>query len=88
VKRTRLKAVSDKRKTQQRQYWSLRKEFLKEHPVCEDCRKKRSGEVHHTRGRWGKLLVDTQYWMAVCWDCHAKIHENPRLAREKGYLYR
>jgi len=88
MKRTRLKAVSDKRKAQMREYWKLRKQFLATHRLCQACGKALSREVHHKRGRYGLRLLDAKFWLAVCWNCHADIHEYPKLARERGYLYR
>ncbi len=43
-------------------------------------------EIHHRKGRVGPLLMDETYWMAVCRYAHRQIHENPKIAKEKGYL--
>jgi len=74
MKRTRLKPVSKKRAAQLREYSKLRKAFLNEHPICEACAKKRSAEIHHKKGRFGRWLLDTDYWAALCWNCHRKAH--------------
>lgn len=68
------------------QYSELRLDFLRTHLWCEvgDC-KRSSKWVHHKRGR-GKWLLDVEYWLAVCFWCHRRIHDNPAWAREQGYL--
>ena len=43
-------------------------------------------EVHHTRGRVGKLLLDETFWLPVCSGCHDWIHKNIELARERGLI--
>ncbi len=37
-------------------------------------------------GRNGERLLDVDYFMAVCRDCHQYIHNNPKESREKGWL--
>ena len=46
-----------------------------------------STEIHHKKGR-GKYLLDTSTWMAVSRDAHLWIHDNPKEARELGYIIR
>lgn len=41
---------------------------------------------HHKKGRVGKLLCDTRYFMPVCEPCHTWIHSNKTLSYELGYL--
>lgn len=43
-------------------------------------------ELHHMKQRHGKLLRDQRFWLAVSALGHQKIHNNPRLARGKGWL--
>jgi hypothetical protein len=42
--------------------------------------------VHHTRGRWGKLLMDWRLWVALARQCHDAVGANPEWARSKGLL--
>jgi uncharacterized protein YifE (UPF0438 family) len=67
-------------------YLKVRKKFLEKNPVCdfEGCWKK-STEVHHKKGRIGKLLTDDKHFMAVCPAHHRWIEKNPHSAKEKGY---
>lgn len=46
----------------------------------------RSTEIHHIKGRSGKLLNDTNHWLGVCRDCHRWIHDHPNAARKLGVL--
>lgn len=80
-----MKLVSDKRRAQLKEYATERKSYLAAKPSCQVCHKRRAAEIHHTRGREGKLLLEKEFWLPVCWACHRKIHDNPRWARENGY---
>lgn len=85
MKRTgRLRPVSPKRAQQLREYAALRIWFLSENPTCEVCGG-RAHQVHHRRGRNGKRLLQTGWFMAVCFGCHRKITDNPEWALEMGY---
>jgi len=43
-------------------------------------------ECHHMRGRIGRLLCDSSFWLAVSADGHRWIHENIEKARELGFV--
>ena len=74
-------------------YRKERREFLRSAPYCEVCvaiatldrsfkrREHESEDVHHVRGRIGRLLRDRRWWKAVCREAHDWIHGNPNLAR-------
>lgn len=88
-KPSKIKPFSNKRKEQLDLYAKLSKEHLKNNPTCEvkECNNK-STNLHHKKGRTGKLLTDTRYFMACCSECHpAKIHEtHVQWAYDNGYL--
>lgn len=42
-------------------------------------------ECHHRRGR-GRFLLDTSTWMALSFDMHRWVHNNPAQAYAKGYM--
>lgn len=65
-------------------YGKLRKQFLKEHPVCPITGEKTT-DVHHKKGRLGKLLLDQRFWLAVSRKGHKWIEENPLEAKKLGY---
>lgn len=43
-------------------------------------------DLHHSRGRLGKLLLDTRFWVALCRTCHRWCHDNPAAARKVGLM--
>lgn len=43
-------------------------------------------EIHHKRGRLGKLLYDKTYFMAVSRQGHEWIHANTRESYARGYM--
>jgi len=82
-KHTYIAKVSKKRQAENKIYLELRKEFLKDKicPITSSI----ATEVHHQRGRIGKLFLDTRYWLAVSHEGHVKIENNPEWAIDKGY---
>ena len=81
----RLKPVSDKRKVLNKEYSEARKEYFeKVQGNCEACGAQAT-DIHHKSKR-GKNLSSQQTFMAVCRNCHTRIHDNPAWARELGYL--
>lgn len=80
-----MRNTSLKRAAQLLEYDKGRRAYLREHPLCEVCKDRRSGEVHHQHGRQGKLLLEQKHFLAVCWTCHRKIHDEPKWAKEHGY---
>jgi len=95
-----IRRVSSKLAVQLEQYFKARLEFLAANPICKVWMDEnpsrlsfheyggapRSTDIHHRRGRVGKMLLDTRYWMAVSRTAHQRIHQFPKWAREKGYL--
>ena len=53
---------------------------------CSICGYAKGIDVHHTRGRLGKLLLDERYWVALCRLHHAQVHAYPGWARSKGLI--
>lgn len=82
-----IKKVTAKRAIQNKEYLRLNREYLEQYPVCEvvECHYK-SNQVHHMCGREGELLTNVDFFLAVCQDCHDKIHDNPEWSRSQGYL--
>lgn len=84
-----IKQQSDKRKIENAKYLVLRIEFLGkiENQICPITGWKAT-EVHHTysgKDR-AKYFLDVSTWLAVSRDGHNWIHDNPKEAREKGFL--
>lgn len=82
-KHTYIAKVSKKRQSENKIYLELRKEFLKD-KIC-PITKEIATEVHHQKGRIGKLFLDTRYWLAVSHEGHVKIESNPNWAIDNGY---
>lgn len=77
---------SEKMQDEMEKYKPAMIKFLKDNPKCqaglEGC-KKVSECVHHKAGRVGEKLHDQKDWLAVCLPCHATIHVNDLMAKEK-----
>jgi hypothetical protein len=86
--KTKIKPFSDKRLESLKNYRIKRDRYLTDNPICEvkGCNNATTN-LHHKAGRIGSLLSDERYFMACCSECHPKrIHEDPKWARENGYL--
>jgi len=81
-----INRVSKKRAKENREYLKVRKVFLESLIYCQvkGC-KELATEVHHKKGRIGKLLTDISYFLGVCRECHSKIELEPLWAKENGY---
>lgn len=77
--------VAAERKEINKEYERVKKEFLRKKKCCEACGDAPATEVHHRRGRVGKLLTDIKYFLAVCRPCHRLIEEDPVFAKSQGY---
>jgi hypothetical protein len=87
-----MRRASTKRARELALYRKERDAWLLLNPVCDVCPgiwhgpRHAATQVHHTRGRIGRLLRMQEFWLAVCDRCHAWIHDNPNLARKYGLL--
>lgn len=77
--------ASEKRQKIDIAYSVLRKNFLKNHSVCQvkDC-EHQSTDVHHKKGR-GEYYLDETTFLAVCRSHHIAIERAPVWAKEQGY---
>lgn len=82
-KAVKIKFRSDKRAEQEKAYNLFIKLWLvgKKCPMCG----KDATQVHHKKGRIGKLLLDVRFFLPVTQDCHQYIEEHPEWAKEQGY---
>jgi len=82
-----IKKVSTRQQKLLAEYSILHKQFMANHPECEakaeGCDGKAT-QVHHKKGR-GEYLNRTETWLAVCFNCHRMIEENPEWAKQKGF---
>jgi 5-methylcytosine-specific restriction endonuclease McrA len=82
-----LRRQSPRQKGRLAIYYYLRAPFMENNPVCQICGVEKSTDVHHRKYRYGPLLYDQQWWMAVCRSCHKnKIHGDVKNARKMGWL--
>jgi len=83
---TKVKVVTEKRAGELREFAKLKKEYLEAYMCCEveGCNE-RSVDVHHQKGREGELLLDINFFMAVCRWHHIEITEHSKEAIKKGY---
>lgn len=84
-----IKKVSDTRKAENSIYKTKRINFLSntENKICPITMEKAT-EIHHmySGSNRSKYFLDENTWVAVSRNGHLWIHENPKEAREKGYL--
>ncbi len=85
MKRSPLRRVSLKQAARLRQYARLRKKFLDLYWLCKWCNAAEATDVHHVAGR-GRNLLEGDTWLALCRNCHSRVHDNPKLARAMGFL--
>jgi hypothetical protein len=81
-----IRKVSKKREILNAEYKIARLEFLAENKKCAVYPNLDSTEIHHKKGRIGKLLIDKRYFLAVSRLGHIFIENNPNIAREKGWI--
>ncbi len=81
--------MSKVRAREARVYAKRKKVFLTGNNHCFSCGgwyPFEERELHHLRGRSGKLYLYERFWRMACHNCHAAIHANPRWAIEQGLL--
>lgn len=83
LKRTQVNKVSTKRAYKNGQY-NVAREIWLAGKLCECCGDM-AHEIHHKAGRENHLLMERQYWMAVCRPCHVLITEDSAWAIKNGY---
>jgi len=65
-------------------YSKNRASFLSEHPICEVCKKNKSTDIHHAKGR-GKYLNNIEFFVGTCRECHDWIETAKEEAMIAGY---
>ena len=69
-----------------RTYQRVRDEFLNAHSQCTICGSSDDVGVHHIAGRKGQLLANVVWFMAVCNECHVKIHKFVEESIKNGWI--
>lgn len=80
--------VSEKRAVVNKEYEKVKKEYKKEHPKCEanleGCTKETT-DIHHQAGKSNAaLLINPDYFLAVCRSCHSWIEIHPHESLAMG----
>lgn len=81
-----IRRVSKKHGAMLRMYASIAKTYLETHIKCEICLIDDSEQIHHKAGRLGLMLVDPGNFMALCAECHDRVHRSPAWSRSQGFL--
>lgn len=76
---------SAKREQEEYQYQKQRKLYLLANDSCKaqllGCTYVAT-EIHHKKGRIGKLLNEVLHWIGLCHNCHTIIENNPKMAKK------
>src|SRR4051812_11015569 len=75
--KSKIKIRTKDRAADEREYLKQNKIFLEKNTRCAVFPQLRATQVHHKKGRRGKLLLDQRYWIAVSDEGHTKIHDFP-----------
>lgn len=84
LKSSSIKKVSREMESKLEKYNRLKKEHFLEHPNCARCGTTEDVDLHHANGRKGQNLF--KYFITLCRRCHRWVHDNPKNAKEQGFL--
>jgi 5-methylcytosine-specific restriction endonuclease McrA len=66
---------------------NLVRKLLLERPICQRCMSDRSQDIHELKSRArGGSITDVENLVALCRVCHQWVTENPKEAKEQGWL--
>jgi 5-methylcytosine-specific restriction endonuclease McrA len=66
---------------------NLVRKLLLERPICQRCMADRSQDIHELKSRArGGSITDVENLVALCRACHQWVTENPKEAKEQGWL--
>lgn len=66
---------------------NLVRKLLLERPVCQRCLSDRSQDIHEVKSRArGGSITDEENLVALCRACHVWVTQNPKEAKEQGWL--
>lgn len=72
---------------------NIRASYLMQHPLCELCLKndkvKPTEDIHHILGilKYPDLAYNTDNLLALCKECHSKIHSNHKESELENIYY-
>ena len=66
---------------------NLVKRLLAERPICQRCLSDRSQDIHELKSRArGGSITEVDNLVALCRSCHNWVTQNPKEAKEQGWL--
>lgn len=66
---------------------NLVKRLLAERPICQRCLSDRSQDIHELKSRArGGSITEIDNLVALCRSCHNWVTQNPKEAKEQGWL--
>lgn len=77
-KQKQIKPLSKKKQQDMRTYQVRRKHHLEKHPNCQlklDVCIGKASEIHHSKGRIGNNLTNSNTFVSACRPCHKKLHD-------------
>ena len=84
----------DRQKVYNTTAWkNIRASHIMQHPLCELCLKedkvKPTEDIHHILGilKYPDLAYNTDNLLALCKECHSKIHSNHKEQELEGIYY-
>ena len=80
-----IRPVSKALAKRKRQYSPIRAKWLAINSRCAVFPNRRATEIHHTRGRIGRLLNMTEFWVPVSREGYRWINDNPAEARNRTW---
>ena len=87
MKRSRIRAVSDRRRKRDAVYLSRRREvYERAGGICEFCHAAAMTDVHHIAGRGGPDPHRLENLIGLCAGCHRRAHAEPVWARSVGLM--
>jgi 5-methylcytosine-specific restriction endonuclease McrA len=87
VKRSRVNAVSSKRRKRDAVYNERRREVWERGGgVCEYCLREGMTDTHHLAGRGGDDPHRLDNLIGLCAECHRRSHAEPEWARSVGLM--
>jgi 5-methylcytosine-specific restriction endonuclease McrA len=87
VKRSRMRAVSERRRQRDKVYPERRRQVWERGGgVCEFCHAAAMTDVHHLAGRGGSDPHRLDNLIGLDADCHRRAHSEPEWARQVGLM--
>lgn len=81
-----LRGMSSSRRDKMKDYMKLRSVFLRGRPCAFPGCMRQAEDVHHSRGRAGKLFLAVEFFIGLCRRHHDWVGNNIEKARQLGLI--